>query len=86
MQQYNEWQFSTDPIRRMREMTLFLENALISHQYATTSSLSELERQLSFAQYLRQLERIACSQMTITEYIASARPVPMMAYCPIIPV
>jgi hypothetical protein len=86
MRQYNEWPFSTDPIRRMREMTIFLENALISQRYATTSNLSELERGLSSDQYLRQLERIACRRVSVDEYMSkSERPVPIIAYSPIMP-
>jgi hypothetical protein len=87
IQQYNEWQFSANPADRLRERALFLENALISQQYATTSNLSDLERGLTCAQYLRHLERIACCQITITEYVGKpVRSSPVMAYCPIIPV
>ena len=87
MRQYNEWPFSIHPTIRMREMTIFLENALISQRYATTNSLCELERGLSCAQYLRQLERIACRRVSVDEYMSKSEceVSHMMAYCPIMP-
>jgi hypothetical protein len=86
MRQYNEWSFSTNPAARLREMTIFLETALISQQYATTEHLLQLERGLTGAQYLRHLERVACGQMSVAEYIGKpVRSSPVMAYCQIIP-
>ena len=85
IQQYNEWQFN--PVDRVREMTIFLETALISQQYATTENLRHLEKGLTITQYLRHLERIACCQISVAEYIGKpVRSSPVMAYCPIIPV
>ena len=87
MRQYNEWPFSIHPTIRIREMTIFLENALISQRYATTYSLCELERGLSCVQYLRQLETIACRRVSVDEYMSKSEfdVSPMMAYCPIMP-